>query len=438
MNEKEFNLAILKELRKIAGKVFAKVTVSKEGTYTAAELWNGKDAFGESIVIDYKGTESEIYTAEIGTFKMQVTPQKLWYVLWKFEKLCNVRQADKMRFTYGKQEGENISEKAMYLDKSGKEVTRKKSLVKLSECVAIEPDKKRKSYNMYYLASGVWFLLCQRYDESQYKAIKVRIEKDENYLFSLLQRWDFNTENRLNPIYKALFEALKSERANNTPEERKSENKPENTVIREVAKVNTPAREFNKHEALKETEKRMREYHPKHIALIRYNGMYYSYGESAKEVRLSDGVRNYITDTGDYICFPESLLDAILPKLIKAGSGVLTCDIIEDVPEDYPPEPYNKEKSENVATSYERFQDRTICGRFQKNICPNYLRQKVFPTESFQSRRKISRFKPRHFVGRTNHHIYEENSLECKRSGNTSVYRALIRGKTKNNILICR
>ena len=432
MNEKEMNLAILAELKRIAKEVFSKVTVSKEGTYTAAELWNEKNAFGESIVIDYKGTESEIYTAEIGTFKMQVTPQKLWYVLWKFEKLCNVKQADKMRFTYGKQEGENISEKAMYLDKSGKEVTRKKNLVKLSERVAIESDKKTKSYNMYYLASGVWLLLCQRYDESQYKAIKERIEKDENYLFSLLQRWDFNTENRLNPIYKALFDALKSERTNNTPEQRKSENEPKNTVICEVAKVNTSAKGFNKHEELKATEKRMREKHPNYISLIRYNGMYYSYGESAKAVRYVDGVLNIITDPGDYICFPESLLDDVLTKLIKAGRGVLTCDLIEDKPqqEDYPPEPYNKEKSENVATSYERFQDRTICGHFQKNMCPNYFRQKVFPTESFQARRKISRFKPRNFAGRTNHHIYEENSLERKRNGNTSVYRTLIRGET--------
>lgn len=102
MNEKEINLAILAELKRIANEVFAKVKISKEGTYTAAELWNEKNAFGESIVIDYKGTESEIYTAEIGTFKMQVTPQKLWYVLWKFERLCNVKQADKMRFTHGK------------------------------------------------------------------------------------------------------------------------------------------------------------------------------------------------------------------------------------------------------------------------------------------------------------------------------------------------
>ena len=433
MNEKEFNLAILAELKRIANEVFAKVKVSKEGTYTAAELWDEKDAFGESIVIDYKGTESEIYTAEIGTFKMQITPQKLWYVLWKFEKLCNVRQADKMRFTYGNAENEIISAKAMYYtgnyeraysgeiigEGNYKVVTRKVSLKKLSDKLAV--DKQERTY---YKSGGVWYLIC---DKPLQEKITDRIKNEPDYLFGLLSKFDFSGRCELNPIYKALFEALKSERANSKPEQRKAEN----TVICDSERVNTSEKEFNKHEALKETEKRMREKHPNYIALIRYNGMYYSYEKSAKNVRLSDGVRNYITDPGDYICFPESLLDAILPKLIKAGSGVLTCDIIDDVPEDYPPEPYNKEKSENVATSYERFQDRTICGRFQKKMCPNYLRQKVFPAELFQSRRKIRHFKPRHFVGRTNHHIYEENSLKRKRNGNTSVYRALIRSETE-------
>ena len=461
MNEKEFNLAILKELRKIAGKVFAKVTVSKEGTYTAAELWNEKDAFGESIVIDYKGNESDIYTAEIGTFKMQVTPQKLWYVLWKFEKLCNVKQADKIRFTYGNAENEIISAKAMYYtgsmergsynhktgcceitgDGNYKVVTRKKSLKKLSDNVA--EDKKGM---LYYKAVDVWYQINDKHLSGN---TTDKIKNEPDYLFGLLSKFDFSVKCELNPIFKALYEAMTSERINNTPEQRKSENEVENTVICEVAKVDTSAREFNKHEALKATEKRMREKHPNYIALIRYNGMYYSYGESAKAVRYVDGVLNIITDPGDYICFPGSLLNEVLPKLIKAGRGVLTCDIIENMPEDYPPEPYNKEKSENVArlatfktrnvaTSYERFKDRTICGRFQKNMCPNYLRQKVFTTESFQSRRKIRRFKPRFFIGYTNYHICKENAIERKRNGNTSVYRTLIRGETKNNILICR
>ena len=436
MTEKEFNRAILAELKRIANEVFAKVTVSKEGTYTAAELWNEKDAFGESIVIDYKGTESDIYTAEIGTFKMQVTPQKLWYVLWKFEKLCNVRQADKIRFTYGEAEHEIVNEKAMYYtgkyeraysgeiigEGNYKVVTRKNTLKKLSENLA-----KDKKGRVFYKCDGMWYNVSNGNSE----IVTDTIKRNPNYIMDSLSKYDFSIKSEYTSIYKALFEAFKSERINNTPEQRKSENEPENTVIREIAKVNTSAREFNKHEALKETEKRMREKHPNYIALIRYNGMYYSYGESAKNVRLSDGVRDYITDPGDYICFPESLLDDVLPKLIKAGCGVITCDIIEDEPqqEDYPPEPYNKEKSENVATSYERFQDRTICGRFQKNMRPNYLRQKVFPAESFQSRRKIIRFKPRCFAGYTNYRLWEENALERKRNGNTSVYRALIRGE---------
>ena len=461
MNEKEMNLAILAELKRIANEVFSKVKVSKEGTYTSAELWNGKNSMGEKIEIFYMGTSSDIYTAKVDTFEFKVSAEDVFLRLWKFEKLCNVRQADKIRFTYGEAEHEIVNEKAMYYtgsmergsynhktgcceitgDGNYKVVTRKKSLKKLSNNVA--EDKKGM---LYYKAVDVWYQINYKYLSGN---LIDRIKNEPDYLFGLLEKYDFSYKWELTAIYKALFEALKSERVNNTPEERKSENEPENTVICDSERVNTSAKEFNKHEALKETEKRMREKHPNYIALIRYNGMYYSYGESAKNVRLSDGVRDYITDPGDYICFPESLLDDVLPKLIKAGRGVLTCDIIEGVPEDYPPEPYNKEKSENVArlatfnarnvaTSYERFQDRTICGRFQKNMCPNYLRKKVFPTESFHSKRKIRRFNPRYFVGYTNYHLCKENALERKRNSNTSVYRALIRGETKNNILICR
>ena len=91
--------------------------------------------------------------------------------------------------------------------------------------------------------------------------------------------------------------------------------------------------------------------------------------------------------------------------------------------------------------------ERPICNHTEKsanscgNCClvlPCYLRQKVFPTELFYERLKISRFKPRYFVGCTNYYLCKENALKRKRNGNTSVYRALIRGKTKNNILICR
>ena len=441
MDEKEFNLAILTELRKIAGKVFAKVTVSKEGTYTAAELWNGKNSMGEKIEIFYMGTSSDIYTAKVDTFEFKVSAEDVFLRLWKFEKLCNVRQADKIRFTYGNAENEIISAKAMYYtgsmergsynhktgcceitgDGNYKVVTRKKSLKKLSDNVA--EDKKGM---LYYKAVDVWYQINDKHLSGN---TTDKIKNEPDYLFGLLSKFDFSVKCELNPIFKALYEAMTSERINNTPEQRKSENEAENTVIREVAKVDTSAKEFNKNEALNETEKRMREYHPNYIALIRYGLMYYIAGDSAKQVRQIESVRDYIWDTGDIIAFEIEKLDDVLPKLIKAGRGVLTCNIIEDVPEDYPPEPYNKEKSENVATSYERFQERTICGCFQKNMCPNYLRKKVFPAELFYARRKIMRFKQRCFAGYTNYHLWEENALERKRNGNTSVYRALIRGE---------
>lgn len=80
MNEKEFNLAILAELKRIAKEVFAKVTINKAGTYTAAELWNEKDAFGERILlfygenqermyVNYGKSSSDIYTAKVVAFE---------------------------------------------------------------------------------------------------------------------------------------------------------------------------------------------------------------------------------------------------------------------------------------------------------------------------------------------------------------------------------
>ena len=441
MNEKEFNLAILAELKRIANEVFSKVKVSKEGTYTSAELWNGKNSMGEKIEIFYMGTSSDIYTAKVDTFEFKVSAEDVFLRLWKFEQLCNVRQADKIRFTYGEAEHEIVNEKAMYYTGSMergsynhetgcceitgngnyKVVTRKVSLKKLSDKLAV--DKKERTY---YKSGCVWYLIC---DKPLQEKITDRIKNEPDYLFGLLSKFDFSVKCELNPIFKALYEAMKSERINNTPEQRKSENETENTVIREVAKVDTSAKEFNKNEALNETEKRMREYHPNYIALIRYGLMYYIAGDSAKQVRQIESVRDYIWDTGDIIAFEIEKLDDVLPKLIKAGRGVLTCDIIDDVPEDYPPEPYNKENDEVTGRNMKECVIEPISDIQGENMRPNYLRQKVFPTESFQSMRKISRFKPRYFVGYTNYRLLKENALKRKRNGNASVYRALIRGE---------
>ena len=326
MTQNEINMAILAEIKKVANEVFANVKISRDGLYTAAELHKGKNAMGKNFYVFYDdNVVNKVYTIEVGTSIYRIGVNMVFYALWQFEKLCHVKQGDKMRFTYGNQDGEHISAKAMYLNKEEKAATRKKNLIKLSERVAIEMDKKTKSYNMYYLVCGLWYLIALNFDKNRYKAIYERIEKDENYLFGLLQRWDFNNGNRLNPIYKALFDAMKSEQANNTSEQRKCENEAKNAVICDRT------------------------------------------GESAG-------------NKGN------------LPKTQVAS-----------------------------ATGY--------------NLLPFYLRQKVFPTEPFYTRRKISRFKPRYFVGYTNYRPRKENVLERKRNGNTSVYRALIRSETDCKVL---
>lgn len=271
-------------------------------------------------------------------------------------------------------------------------------------------------------------------------------------MFGLLQRWDFNNGNRLNPIYKALFDTMKSERVNNTSEQRKPEKEPKNAAICESEKIDTSARGFNKHEALEATEARMREYHQNYIALIQYGSMYYIVGESAKAVRQIKGIRDYICDNGDTMYFEIEKLDTVLPKIIQSGKGVLTCGHVADVSKDYPPEPYNgggcskvNRHGETLGVTYRPICDRTgesadnegnlpktqIASATGYNLLPFYFRQKVFPTEPFYARRKISRFKPRYFVGYTNYRLLEENVLESKRSGNMSVYMALIRGETE-------
>lgn len=452
MNEKEMNLAILAELKRIAKEVFSNVAIDKAGTYTAAELWNEKDAFGEPIYVNYHGTENEIYTAEIGTFKMQVTPIKLWYVLWKFERLCNVKQADKMRFTYGNQEGENIAEKAMYLGKDNKVTTRKKNLIKLSERVAIEPNKKTKRYNMYYFATGMWYLVATNYDESMYEAINEQVEKDENFLFGLLQRWDLNTGNRLNPIYKALFDALKSERANSKPEQRKSENEAKNSVICEVVTGGTNYGALClEHRRLKSIGNSL--YKDDKNLYFLYDSFCYCLGGYTR------GVATFLKEQGNNI--QNKIREMIEQGGISTDSAKILYDkmrrnnapekseSVKEANENFPPEPYNKantddtgQKIEKCESSCDNQEKKCIVEHISdiqgKNMRPNYLQQKVFPSELFNSRRKISRFKPRYFVRYTNYHLPKENALERKRNANTSVYRVLIRGETKNNILTCR
>ena len=323
---------------------------------------------------------------------------------------------------------------------------------KLSENVA--EDKKGR---VFYKCDGMWYNVSNGNSETVIDTIK----RNPNYIMDSLSKYDFSIKSEWVPIYKALFDALKSERENNTSEERKCENKPENAVICDVVIGR------KSYDSLCLEQMRL-----KSIGNSLYKddaNLYFRYGIYCYCLGCyTRGVATFLKEQGD------NIQDKIREMIDQGGITTESANILygeickkdatenpeceQSTNEDYPPEPYNVKKPQNIAslatfdagnveTSGKRMKARTICNHAGKSanswengclMLPGYLRQKVFPTEVFYARRKISRFKPRYFVGYTNYHIRKENSLERKRNGNTSVYMVLIRGETKNNNLTCR
>ena len=230
MNEKELNLQVLAKLVEIANVIFAKLSINIEGTFTAAELWEGKNSLRENIVIDYHGTEFDTYDIEVGTFKCSFTPEKVFYLIWKFEQLCRVRQENKARFTYGVEKREIVTGKAMYIGKGEKVMKRKKTLVRLSEHVAYEPCKQSDSVDMYYFAGGIWYYVQRAYNESQLDRMANKLENDTEWLKNTLNGMDYTQDIAINTIYKALRDVLRNELIKERRRKRKSENEPENAV----------------------------------------------------------------------------------------------------------------------------------------------------------------------------------------------------------------
>ena len=59
MTEKEINIAILQEFKRIANEIFTNEIEIEPGTYTAAELAKEKSAKGDVIIINYNKTNIE-------------------------------------------------------------------------------------------------------------------------------------------------------------------------------------------------------------------------------------------------------------------------------------------------------------------------------------------------------------------------------------------
>ena len=104
MNEKEFNGLILAELVKIANDVFTNEIEIAPGTYTAAELAKLKDANGNEINIKYLCVDAKLNitdfrTVQINSFKCSFPVDQVFNLVWQFEKLIGIKQANKTRFT---------------------------------------------------------------------------------------------------------------------------------------------------------------------------------------------------------------------------------------------------------------------------------------------------------------------------------------------------
>lgn len=101
MSDKEMNIAILEELKRIANEVFTNEIDIEPGTYTAAELAKEKSAKGDAIIINYIKTNNESLLTRsvcVGSFKCEFERKNIFYLIWKFEQLVSAKQKDKARF----------------------------------------------------------------------------------------------------------------------------------------------------------------------------------------------------------------------------------------------------------------------------------------------------------------------------------------------------
>nr|DAN25939.1 MAG TPA: DNA polymerase III subunit beta promoting factor, transferase.05A [Caudoviricetes sp.] len=139
MSDKEINIAILQELKRIANEIFTNEINIVPGTYTAAELAKEKSAKGDVLEIKYIPTNNEsILTRSVcvGSFKCEFERRNIFNLIWKFEQLTGTKQKDKARF---------VRIEAGKVDLSfSMEITKEMQL--LCKCVGNDPKSPVMSY----------------------------------------------------------------------------------------------------------------------------------------------------------------------------------------------------------------------------------------------------------------------------------------------------
>ena len=162
-SQKIVSAKILAKLVELATKcVIPCITTSTPGKYTAKEIWEGKDSFGNniwwSIDEEHNGDElsvaitAEDFTAEemaiLGyepNFRLQIKLEKIFYAISKYEQLASVRGNNVAKFVVGEPKTLYETERAkvvLFDYEKQKIVTKTKTITIISDSLAIYLHKK--------------------------------------------------------------------------------------------------------------------------------------------------------------------------------------------------------------------------------------------------------------------------------------------------------
>ena len=162
-SQKIVSAKILAKLVKLATKcVIPCIKISTPGKYTAKEIWEGKDSFGNNLwwSIDEEHNCDELsvdvtaedFTAEemaiLGyapKFRLQLKLEKIFYAISKYERLAGIKLANVAKFVVGEPETlyETERAKVVIFDYAKQKIaTKTKTLTIISDCLAIYLNKK--------------------------------------------------------------------------------------------------------------------------------------------------------------------------------------------------------------------------------------------------------------------------------------------------------
>ena len=181
-SQKIVSAKILAKLLELAAKcVIPCIKTSTPGKYTAKEIWEGKDSFGNnlwwSIDEEHNGDElsvavtAEDFTAEemaiLGyepKFRLQIKLEKIFYAISKYERLAGIRLADVAKFVVGEPAKVYETERAkvvLFDYAKQKIVTKTKTLTIISDSLAIYLLKKA-NYAFCLKINGKWIDVYHR------------------------------------------------------------------------------------------------------------------------------------------------------------------------------------------------------------------------------------------------------------------------------------